>query len=80
MFFLLAAGRALALMVLLPVAVFAISSLFLPPEFVPLPVVGELSVRHVLAGLTFFIGFLVWAQKPTGREEDDDFTTDTESE
>jgi hypothetical protein len=72
--FLLALSRALVLMVVLPVVTFAIADLFLPPQFVPLPMIGELSVRHVLAGLVFLIGFLIWAQRPTGRERDEDFT------
>jgi hypothetical protein len=74
--FFLAIARAFVLMVVLPVATFAIANLFLPPRFIPMPMIGELSVRHVLAGIVFVIGFLVWAQRPTGRERDDDFSPD----
>lgn len=74
--FLLAILRAVVLMVVLPVAVYAAANLFLPPNFVPVPMVGELSVRHILSGIAFLIGFLLWAQRPTGREADDDFTNE----
>jgi hypothetical protein len=74
--FLIALMRAIFLMVVAPVAVFAIANLLLPSQFVPAPFVGDLSIRHVLAGITFVIGFLIWAQRPTGREQDDDFPSD----
>jgi len=74
--FFLAITRAFVLMVVFPVAVFALCNLFLPPRAVAFPGVGELSIRHILAGAAFLIGVLVWTQRPTGRERDDDFSDD----
>ena len=71
---LIALLRAVFLMVLLPVAVFAAANFLLPPRFVPVPMLGELSVKHVLAGVAFLFGLLIWAQRPTGREPDQDFS------
>ena len=71
---LFAITRALVLMVIIPVAVYAVANMFLPTEFVRMPLIGELSVRHLLGVVTFLFGFLVWAQRPTGRENDEDFS------
>ncbi|MFO1186775.1 MAG: hypothetical protein U1E87_04580 [Alphaproteobacteria bacterium] len=72
--FFLAISRALVLMVVFPVAVYATCNLFLPPRAVAFPGVGEISLRHVLAGAAFILGVLIWTQRPTGRERDEDFS------
>lgn len=72
--FFLAIARAFVLMVVFPVAVYAICNLFLPPRAIDFPGVGTIGLRHILSGTAFLLGVLIWTQRPTGRERDDDFS------
>jgi H+/gluconate symporter-like permease len=74
--------RALAFLVVLPLVAFVAARMLLPWRGFVVPMAGSFELAHLVALVTFILGFLAWAQSPTGRrargEADEDEPFDPE--
>lgn len=67
MAFFMAMVRAGFLLVLFPIGAHALAGMFLPPYGFAVPVAGNLGLPMIVGIVVFLLGFLDWAQNPTGQ-------------